>query len=150
MPKVKLDLTGVKAGGEPIPEGVYAVEVVDGDIREGKDSGLPYLWLHLKVAEGEYENRRLFYQGSLGSEQSLGITMASVNALLGRDVTGQEYELDTDDLISLKAMARVAVEEPGENAPEGAADLRNVVKHLKPLTAELQAREDEAGERPWA
>lgn len=128
MPKLKLDLRQVKAGSEPIPEGHYDVEVIDADIREGKDSGQPYLWLHAKVLEGEHQNRRLFFQSTLNHEsQGLGITFASVNALLGEDVCGQEFELDTDDFIGCEAVAVVSIEQ----TPEG--EDRNRCKYLRPI-----------------
>ena len=150
MPKIKLNLKDVRPGMEPIPAGRYPIEVVDADIREGKDSGQPYLWLHMKVVEGEQEKRRLFFQGTLNQDsEGLGITFASINALFGEDLTGGEeiYELDSDDLIGLDAVAVVAIEKD----PEGVD--RNRVKYLRDLVgeaAEAKAlKKDESEDRPW-
>jgi len=148
MPKLKLDLRGVKAGSEPIPDGRYPVEVVDADIKTGKESGQPYLWLHLRVTEGEQENRRVFFQGTLNSEsQGLGITMGSINALMGEDVTGKQFELDTDELVGLEADAIVVIEDPTEEGQ----DPRNRVKNLKPIDpdSDRAVAKEEEGDRPW-
>lgn len=150
MPKIKLNLKDVRPGMEPIPAGRYPIEVVDADIREGKDSKQPYLWLHMKVVEGEQEKRRLFYQGTLNQDsEGLGITFASINALFGEDLTGSEdmYELDTDDLIGLDAVAVVDIE------PNLDGEDRNRVKYLRGLEGEAaeakSLKKDESEERPW-
>ncbi len=148
MPKMKLDLRGVKAGSEPIPDGRYPVEVVDADIRTGQDSGQPYLWLHLRVTEGDQENRRVFFQGTLNADsQGLGITMGSINALMGEDVTGKQFELDTDELVGLEADAIVVIEDPSEEGQ----DARNRVKNLKPIDpdSDRAVAKEEEGDRPW-
>lgn len=146
MAKLKLDLREVKAGSEPVPEGRYPVEVVDADIRTGQESGQPYLWLHLKIVEGEQANRRVFFQGTLNQDSDgLGITMASVNALMGEDVTGSQYELDTDDLIGLDCDAVVSIEKGLEGEP------RNRVKYLRPYApgSDRAVASEEADDRPW-
>lgn len=148
MPKMKLDLRGVKAGSEPIPDGRYPIEVVDADIKKGKESQQPYLWMHLRVTEGEEENRRVFFQGTLNADsQGLGITMGSINALMGEDVTGKQFELDTDELVGLEADAIVVIEDPTEEGQ----DPRNRVKNLKPLDpdSDRAVAKEEEGDRPW-
>lgn len=147
MAKLKLNLTDVKAGSEPIPPGKYPVEVVDADIRMGMESGKPYLWLHLKITEGDHANRRVFFQGTLDqNSDGLGITFATINALLRQDVTGQKYELDTDDLIGEEALATVDVEKGLEGED------RNRTKYLREFPEDHPRRiaREEEGERPWS
>ena len=148
MPKLKLNLKDVKPGMDPVPAGRYPIEVVDADIRFGKDSSNPYLWLHLKVVDGEFQKRRLFFQGTLDQEsEGLGITFSSINALLMADVTGAEYELDTDELVGLEAVAVVGIEKDDMGAE------RSRVKYLRALEGEAaelaQTRRAEAADSPW-
>ena len=154
MAKLKLNLKDVKTTMEPIPAGPYPVEVVDADIRMGKDSGLPYLWMHLKIPDEveEYGKRRLFFQGGLDQDNdvALGITMGNLEALYLRELTGEEFkdwELDTDDLIGLEAIAIVKIGEDLEGNP------RNEVGKLKPLEGEdaevAKTKMEEADEAAW-
>ena len=154
MPKLKLNLKDVKTTMEPIPAGPYPVEVVDADIRDGKDSGKPYLWMHLKIPDDveEYGKRRLFFQGSVDqdNEVALGITIGNLEALYLRSLTGEEmgdWELDTDDLIGMEGIAIVKIGEDLEGNP------RNEVSRLKPLEGEeaetAKAKMDEADETAW-
>lgn len=145
MAKLKLNLKDIKATTDPVPAGRYPIEVVDADIKTGKESGQPYLWLHLKITEGEQKNRRVFFQGTLNQDsQGLGISFSSINALLGQDVTGQEFELDTDDLIGEEALAVVDVEDGQDGDP------RNRVKYLRVFPEDHPRRiaKDEEDDRP--
>lgn len=70
MSKLTINLTGQTVqeesqGGnfDPIPAGTYAVTIFDveqSEFQSEANKGKPYLKVQLRIAEGEYANRRLF------------------------------------------------------------------------------------------
>jgi hypothetical protein len=131
MAKLKLDLREVKTTVDPVPPGRYGIEVIKADVRKGKKSEQPYLWLDMKITEGEWSKRHLFFQGTLNQDSDgLGITFRSINALLRDDVTGAMFELDTDDLVGCEALAVVKHEEDLEG------NMRERVQYLREFDPE--------------
>jgi len=62
---LKIDFTGVEVGDfEPIPTGVYEVNVFEAEVKESQ-TGNKYIAWKLKVAEGDYKDRMLFFNTSL-------------------------------------------------------------------------------------
>ena len=55
---------------QPIPAGLYTVEVEKVGVKEGRDSGRPYLSWQLNILEGDYKGRKLFEKTSL-QEQAI-------------------------------------------------------------------------------
>jgi hypothetical protein len=65
-----LDLDGVdetKPDFEPLPPGIYNCEINDCEFRRSK-AGNPMLSWQFTVLDGEFENRKLFYQTVLNKE----------------------------------------------------------------------------------
>lgn len=145
--KLKLNLTDVKAGFDPVPPGNYPIEVVEAEIRVGQQSGRDFLWLRLRITEGEHNKRNLFLQHTLIPESlGLNITVESLNALYGEDISGTpDFELDCDALIGMTAIAQVNWEKDHEGE-----DKENV-KGLKPFEegSKEAIEKTEADETPW-
>lgn len=97
---------------EPLPPGEYPVVIDAIELRQSENSEHPYLNFTLKVSEGEFQNRNLWFIGSL-SPKAL-FRLQSVFGSFGLD--SQIVELDIDDasgvllepqLVGLPAIARV-------------------------------------------
>lgn len=110
MPRVTVDFSEVEAY-EPLPPGEYPVVIDSIEMRQSENSEHPYLNFTLKVAEGEYKNRNIWFIGSLSPKAlfrlqavfaSFGLTEATVDLEVD-DGTGT---LLSPQLIGLPAIAR--------------------------------------------
>jgi len=106
---VKVDFTGVKAGGARVPDGDYRVRVVDIEERVSENSGQPYLNWELEIVGGEYDGATIYHTTSL-QKQALFNLRATLEAL-GLDVPESAMEIDLDALIGLEMGVTVEVQE---------------------------------------
>lgn len=84
---------------DPVPGGRYLVNVTEAEIREGQESGVPYLALTLNVIDGDYEGRKLWDNMSFSPKalwKLKGFLLAS--GYEEDDVAG-EFEVDPDEFL---------------------------------------------------
>jgi len=108
-----VDLTGVKESSfEAIPQGRYLIEVANCEYALSKSSGAPMLSMRLRVVEGEFENRQLFFFASF-SPKALPGTKANL-AKLDPELVAAPFNprqvADSGQLLGKRAIARVRVE----------------------------------------
>lgn len=62
---MKIDFTGIETGEfEVIPSGVYEANVFEAEVKESQ-AGNKYIAWKLKIADGDYKGRMLFFNTSL-------------------------------------------------------------------------------------
>lgn len=129
MPNLRINLEDAQSF-EPIPDDTYTVEVTDiSEVKKGSKSS--YVTVELTVAEGEYENRKLWTNLMIDGKAA-GMFVDFINKALGTDYKVEdleELEINTDDLIG----AKVGVTTKAEEYPEGSGDFRPQVKKILPL-----------------
>jgi len=106
---IRMDLTGVEAGGdfEPIPNGAYPCTVFDVEQRTGKDSGQPYLSVQFKVQGGEYDGRRLWSNYSLQQQSLWAIKGLLITLGWSEEQLAGQFEFEPTELMG-KACVVVA------------------------------------------
>ena len=102
MKNIAVDFTDVESR-ELLPEGEYAVEVVEIEQREGTKG--PYLNWELKVVVGQFKGRKLWNVTSL-AQQSLWVLRAHL-AALGVATPQGKFVLNPDALKGLKMGVKV-------------------------------------------
>lgn len=115
----------------PIPEGTYDVEVVDTEVRLTKDETGKYISTTLRVIDGEYENRRIFTNITVKSEnpKALGIGKKLLGQLCNAVGMPIGFELEnTNDLHNVPVKAFIYVQEAKNGYPE-----RNAVRSFKKI-----------------
>lgn len=125
-----IDFSEVK-GLDPIPEGVYSVEVVEAT--EGvSQSGNPKIDVRYKVLDGEYEGRILFEVLSFHPNALWRAKKTLQNLGFPADFNG---EIDCEDLIGRLASALVVIEPSSGTDPDTGEPYpdRNRIKKLSPL-----------------
>ena len=125
---VVVDLSDVDADQafELMPKGKYVVIVDDLEYGLSQSSGNPmWTWI-FKIAEGEYEGRKLWYH-TVFQSNTLGMVKRALNAV-GSDLGGQTFNPDdvanSGDLVGLRCVAKV-----GFNVYEGSK--RNKITALE-------------------
>lgn len=111
MTRLTIDFSQVEAY-EPLAPGEYPVVIDSVEMRQSENSEHPYLNFTLKVTEGEFANRNLWFIGSL-SPKAL-FRLQAVFASFGLNESTTEIEVDDasgvllePQLVGLPAIARV-------------------------------------------
>lgn len=120
--KAKFDFSNVSDGFELMPKGEYSCFLFDVYHKETRNGDDMYV-LVLKVAEGEYKGRQLFY--NLPVMPSTMWKIKETLEILGYEVPKSVVEVDFDDLLGRKCIAVV-----GHREWQG--ETREDVKNLKP------------------
>lgn len=101
-PKRKSGIITVKfskdAAGFHIPDADYLFEIEEVEERTAENSGEPYLSIILRVAEGEFENKKIYHTISL-QEQSLPYFKTLLDAIGVEVEVEEEVEINVNDLI---------------------------------------------------
>lgn len=109
MPTViQVDFTDVSLEFEPIPAGLYEVSVNSVEVLPSKKTKKPYVKWTFRVEVPEHDGRLLFFNTTL-QKQGL-FSLAQTLMALGYEVPKDSVELDLDDTIGLRCMARVTQE----------------------------------------
>lgn len=124
MPVLNLSNTKDNAF-EPIPAGIYPLEVVELSEKVGKESGVPYLNVQFAVAaDHEFANRRIFTTMTYDEEKAW-LLVQFLRALGYTDEELQEVSIDEeffDKVTGMEVTANVQKEQKGDY-PE-----KNVIK----------------------
>lgn len=102
--KAKFDFTKVQDDFEVLPKDDYVVYLFDVDLKKTRKGDDMYV-LILKVAEGDYEGRQLFFNLPVMSQ-----TMWKIKETLeafGMEVPKGTVNIDFDELLGKKAVAEV-------------------------------------------
>lgn len=102
MAKISADFSGVNPN-EALPEGDYELIVDEVSVEEG-EKGQYLRWIY-KVAEGEYEGRKLFDNTSLAKKALW--RLRGVLVALGFSVPQGSMDVDLDDLPGSRCAASV-------------------------------------------
>lgn len=105
---VNIDLSGVEAGFETIPEGQYTVVVDETEIKTSQNSGNEYISFTFEVSEGKHKGAKLFHNCSL-QPQAL-FNLKQVLTALGFEIPNKGFDLDIEDLVGLECDVEVAHE----------------------------------------
>jgi len=121
---------------EPIPAGEYRAQIIDAkceDVSKNNDYG-KCLQLSWQVIGGEYEGRLVFQRLNLWGENmrnnALVVQIANSQFAEIRRATGKETPRDTDELLHIPCLIRVAITQDKNKE----YDPRNEVKAVKPLS----------------
>lgn len=124
-----IDFTGVSDGFTIIPEGVYPVSVFKVE-QKMSQAQKPYINWTLKITEGEFQGRQMFYTSSLQPQCLWSLKVALKNLGYADASLKGQFNLDLEDLLGRECQAVVVHEEyKGEMrdhvdkliAPEGGA-----------------------------
>jgi hypothetical protein len=97
----------------PVPKGNYNVNVFDvkvEEVKSGANAGKPRWNVQLKIADGQYENRRLFVYIPLYVAGDFWKTQSFFEAL-GYSVKGQFQTPQPNEIMGKSLIARVTVRE---------------------------------------
>jgi len=99
MSPFKIDMSDVGEGFEPIPADVYPV--VCSSLRQSEEdgpSGYPYIIVELTVAEGEFENRKLWTNLSMSPKAAFKVKeFLLAVGLSEEELAVEEFEFDPDE-----------------------------------------------------
>ena len=110
MSPFKIDMSDVGEGFEPIPAGVYPIVVSSlKQSEEDGPSGYPYIILEMTVAEGEFENRKLWTNLSMSPKVAFKVKEFLLGVGVPEEDLGGEFEFDPDEYEG--ATAAVAVKQ---------------------------------------
>lgn len=115
----------------PIPEGTYDVEVVDTEVRRTKDGTGLFISTTLRVIDGEYENRRIFTNITVKSDnpKALGMGKKILGQLCNAIGMPVGFELEnTNDLHNVPVKVVLYIQEAKNGYPE-----RNAVRAFKKI-----------------
>jgi len=114
---IRIDLTGVSVGFEPVEAGYYAATVYNVRQKLSKASQQPMLEVQFSITEpAEFAGRRLFTNYSL-QPQALWKLKGFLQALpTGQDLDGA-IDLSPEDLMGLPCVLVVAVGESPDGSP---------------------------------
>lgn len=131
--KAKFDFSNVSDGFELMPKGEYPCFLFDVNLKETRNGDDMYV-LILKVAEGEYKGRQLFYNLPV-----MPSTMWKIKETLetfGYEVPKSVTEVDFDDLLGKRCIAVV-----GHREWQGKE--REDVQNLKPYDGDSSSDDEE-------
>ena len=129
MTPFKIDMSDVE-GFDPIPAGVYPIVVSSlKQSEEDGPSGYPYFILELTVAEGEFENRKLWTNLSMSPKAAFKLKEFLLGVGVSEEDLAGEFDFDPDEYEG--ATAEVAVK---QESYEGV--VRNKVTNFLPAEEE--------------
>jgi hypothetical protein len=126
-------------GRDALPTGKYHVAITDVDVRfsgpGAKHPGSEYWAIEFTVQDGEYKGRKLWTNASM-LEHAL-YTIKGILEAIGRETTGNDFELEPDDLINEELIVRAVKKAPRRvtksDGTEVDVDESNDVKSFYPL-----------------
>lgn len=134
MPKLasddarRVEEEAAKGGPEPVPEGIYTLQLIDVDVSDKEGGSGYYYWIwKFRILDEGYRGREMKRNTSL-SPQAAGI--------LGGMFEGYGVPADThtDELVGRKVMGKIAVQPITGGSREG--ELGNEIKYLMPFDGE--------------
>lgn len=146
---IKVDFTGVEAGGFDVPDGAYVLAVSTVVQKKGQETGQPYLSWEFKVDEGKYKGRKVWDNTSL-QPQALW-KLRSLLECMGMDIEDGEFELDLSDFEGQKVGAEVANEKyQGKNKPRIVGYMPEEDVDANGAVSDEEEEEEEEEEKPAA
>ena len=103
---------------EPVPAGVYEVQITDADLKTTKDLKGQYIWLELTIVRNpEYQDRKFFANITVSNEsqKAVDIGRAQLGDLL--EITGLTTFNDTDALKNKVFKVKVKVQKGTPDYP---------------------------------
>jgi hypothetical protein len=115
---------------EPIPAGIYQLEVVEADEREGKESGKPYLNVQFAVPADadEYANRRVFCKMTYEEEKAF-MLVGFLRALGYTDSELEAFEINEEfleEIVGTEVTAQVKVT-PAKDGYDAKNDIKKFI-----------------------
>ena len=95
---VSVDFTGVKSGGATIPDGRYAAKIIAVEMKEGKESGEPYVELTWEITSEKCNGREAKFDNYSLQPQALW-RLKSLLEAMEFEADG-ETDIDFDEIIS--------------------------------------------------
>lgn len=92
---------------EPMPAGIYHVEVVDVKLKESQSSDYPYLNWEFVVLEEGYSNRKLWTITSLSPKAAFKMKEALIAFGESKEALTDDFELDPETYIGRRCLAAV-------------------------------------------
>jgi len=97
MSPFKIDMSDVGEGFDPIPAGVYPIVVSSlKQSEEDGPSGYPYIIVEMTVADGEFENRKLWTNLSMSPKAAFKVKEFLLSVGVSEEDLGGEFEFDPD------------------------------------------------------
>lgn len=124
MAVIKVDFSNV-SNFEPIPSAVYPVIITNVEQRDSKTSEFPYLNWELVVAEGEFENRKLWTITTLNPKGYFKLQELLIACGEKKDELTSQFEVDPERYIGSEIVVVV-----GQETYNGR--LQNVVQSYNP------------------
>lgn len=119
---VRLNFTDTEAYGnsslgmDPLPSGKYHVAITDVDVRESgpraKHPGAEYWAIEFTVQSGEYEGRKLWTNATMLPHALY--TIKGILEAIGMETTGNEFDVEPDDLINKELVVRGQFKKGGQ------------------------------------
>jgi hypothetical protein len=137
---VRLNFTDTEAygnsslGRDPLPNGKYHVAITDVEVRESgpaaKFPGSEYWAIEFTVQSGQYEGRKLWTNATMVPHALY--TIKGILEAIGRETTGNELDVEPDDLVNeeliVRAIKKGAREYTKADGTKATADESNEVK----------------------
>ena len=98
MSPFKIDMSDVGEGFDPIPAGAYPIVV--STVKQSEEdgpSGFPYFILELTVAEGEFENRKLWTNLSMSPKAAFKVKEFLLAVGVPEEDLAGEFDFDPDE-----------------------------------------------------
>lgn len=119
---LKVDFSGVEAGGFDVPDGLYVLAVQTVTQKKSQEAGNPYLSWEFKVDEGKYKGRKVWDNTSLQPQALWKLRGLFEN--MGMDIEDGEFEVDLEELQGQVVGAEVVNEKyQGKDKPRIASYL---------------------------
>lgn len=121
MGSIPLNFSNMKKF-DAVPAQDYPIVCSEANIGTSK-AGNPKLQLVLEIEEGEKAGQKLWLEHSL-LEESMWAVARSIEALTGEEISSEtgEFNLDSDDLVGRRAVARVSIDDSYDGTPRNKVD----------------------------
>src|SRR4051794_3869857 len=143
---VRLNFTDTEAygnsslGRDALPNGKYHVAITDVEVRQSgpaaKHPGSEYWAIEITVQSGDYQGRKLWTNATM--LQHALYTIKGILEAIGRETTGNELDVEPDDLVNEELIVRVVKKPAGQiTKSDGSTqdvDERNEVKGFYKLS----------------
>jgi hypothetical protein len=119
---------------EPIPNGVYVAQIVEGEIANTKSGGVMVKWTW-KIEEGEHAGRLIWHNINLVNSNPKAQQIGQAEQAAIRAAIGKPTAASTEDYCFIPCLIRVGLEidKSGQYKP------KNKVEAVKPLTQNVTA-----------
>jgi hypothetical protein len=103
-------------GLDPLPSGKYHVAITDVDVRfsgpAAKNPGSEYWAIEMTVQSGEYQGRKVWTNASMLPHALY--TIKGILEALGAETTGNELNVEPDDILNKELVVRTQLKKGGE------------------------------------